>query len=222
MMFLKIPALQFKDLQRGQGRLPEPEVFKLDFSFQWEHPLFPPQHVHAVQTAALHAGVLIGKSSAPSCQIVKWSMNNKSPPELCPCSAVAGDAEHSNLGMQHFFTGKEKKNRRGLSPSLPRKQQSDTCLVWGCCCGSFLQQIWVSPFQNKSVWGHSQLLSMRKRQLQGRGTSEEIAGEGPQSVCDPNNPGLDVLGQDTSALLQFAHFCWSYTDFSSSALLNRA
>lgn len=47
-----------------------------------------------------------------------------------------------------------------------------------------------------------------------------IAGEGPQSARDLNNPGPDLLGQDTSALLQFARFCRSCTDFSSSALLN--
>lgn len=141
MMFLKIPALQFKDLQRGQGRLPEPEVFKLDFSFQWEHPLFPPQHAHAVQMAALHAGVLIGKSSAPSCQIVKWSMNNKSPPELCPCSAVAGDAVHSNLGMQHFFTGKDKKNKEGWAPAC--QESSKVTHPWYGAAA-------VDPFYSKS------------------------------------------------------------------------
>lgn len=115
------------------------------------------------------------KSSAPSCQIVKWSVNNKSPPELCPCSAVAGDTVHSSLGMQHFFPGEDTQKLRGLSPSLPRKQENGTLQVWGC--GSFLLQTWAPSPQNKSVWQHSQLLGMRKRQFQGRGASEVIAGE---------------------------------------------
>jgi len=46
-------------------------------------------------------------------------MNNKSPLELCPCSVVAGDAVHSNLGMQCVVCGKEHK-LWGLDTSLRR------------------------------------------------------------------------------------------------------
>lgn len=216
MMFLKIPALQFNDLQRGQSRVFMSQSF-LTWLFLSVGPSFVSTATCLCCTSVCSAcGSPDRKSSAPSCQIVKWSMNNKSPPELCPYSAVAGHAVHSSLGRQHFFfNGKDAQKLWGLSPSLPRKQQNNTFLVWGC--GSFLQQIWVPSLHNKSVWWHSQLLGMRKRQFQGRGASEGIAGEGPQS--DPNNPGPDLLGHSW-ALLQFAHFCRSYTDFPSSALLN--
>lgn len=67
------------------------------------------------------------KGFAPSCQIVKWPVNNKSPPELCPCSAVAGDAVHSNLGCSTFFLEKRHKNYEGLAPACQESRKMTHC-----------------------------------------------------------------------------------------------